>query len=126
MTSDARGARDPLNAFYDLGADLVDSAAALRASAVSPAAARGAPAVMGCLEAALRDLAEATAALERAASEFVEGGPAAVDESPRLAGRLGRARQGFENLEVALNDAADAAGAARALAARTLSRAPVR
>jgi hypothetical protein len=104
-----------VNTLYDHGADLVEAAAALRESAAEPDAASAAPAVMGCIETALRHLTAATEALERATSTAL--GP--VPEG-RLAGRHARMRHGFTNLEVALHDAADAAAAARGLAARAL------
>jgi len=104
-----------VNALYDHGADLVEAAAALRRSASDPAVARAAPAVMGCIETALRDLTAATHALEQATSAELSG-----EIGPRAGGRRARMRHGFTNLEVALHDGADAAAAARALAARAL------
>src|SRR5690606_19439010 len=100
---------------YDHGCDLVEAARALRAEAGDPEVAPGGPAVIGCLEAALRDLAEAGRELERSLSEATGGQPDGAG-----ARRAARMRQGMANLEVALRDAADAAAAARALAARAL------
>ena len=114
-TSGGHTAESAVNELYDHGADLVEAAAALRERAGIPAAARAAPAVVGCVEAALRDLTAATAALERAVSSAVDDGA-----DSRVSRRRARMRHGFTNLEVALHDAADAAAAARALAARAL------
>ncbi len=113
-TREATAARDAVNDLYDHGCDLVDAAAELHSRASVPGAARAVPAVTGCLEAALRELALAAAGLERAAI--------AEDDENRPSSRRRRARrqQGFVNLEVALHDAADAAAAARALAARAV------
>jgi hypothetical protein len=47
---------DPVNAVYDHGAELVEAAAALRRAAADPRAAPAAPAVLACVEVALRDL----------------------------------------------------------------------
>lgn len=108
-TREATPARDAVNDLYDHGCDLVDAAVELHAGADAPGAARAVPAVTGCLESALRELAVAAAGLERAAM---------ADDASSSPGRRARRRQGFANLEVALQDAADAAAAARALAAR--------
>ena len=110
-------ANHAVNDLFDHGADLVEAAAAIHAAAADPAAARAAPAIMGCLETALHELAGATAALE---GVMCTGRAPSMTAIP--AGRLGRMRQGFTNAEVALHDAADAAGAARGLAARALDR----
>ena len=116
-SSGAHTAESAVNELYDHGADLVGATAALRERAAVPAAARAAPAVVGCVEAALRNLTAATAALERAASAVLDDGA-----DTRTNRRHARMRHGFTNLEVALHDAADAAAAARALAARALER----
>ena len=115
------GQTDTVNELYDHGADLVETAAALRERAAAASAARAAPAVLGCIETALRDLTAATTALERAVSAAAED---ATDA--RTDRRHARMRHGFTNLEVALHDAADAAAAARALAARVLDRSRTR
>lgn len=108
--------RDAVNELFDHGCDVVSAAADLRTSADAPGAARAVPAVTGCLEAALRELALTAAALERAAAAEEQQG----SRAPGSRRRRARRHQGFVNLEVALHDAADAAAAARALAARVL------
>jgi hypothetical protein len=111
--------RDAVNDLYDHGCDLVEAARALRRDVHGPGAARAAPAVLGCVETALYDLRDTAAALNlaSAAAGHGEHGPAPAT------GRQARMRKGFANLEVALHDAADAAAAARSLAARGLSAA---
>jgi hypothetical protein len=111
--------RDAVNDLYDHGCDLVEAARALRRDVHGPGAARAAPAVLGCVETALYDLRDTAAALNlaSAATGHGERGPAPAT------GRQARMRKGFANLEVALHDAADAAAAARSLAARGLSAA---
>src|SRR4051812_23440194 len=52
------------NELYDRGCDLVVAAMAIRQAARSPHAARAVPAVLGCVEAALHELAEAIIQLE--------------------------------------------------------------
>ena len=115
MTRTGASAGDPVNELYDHGADLVEAAAALRAGAAAPGGARAVPAIAGCVEVALRELTAATAALERTVTAKLED-----DHGARAA----RMRHGFTNLEVALHDAAEAAAAARGLAARALEHAP--
>jgi hypothetical protein len=115
--------RDPVNDLYDHGCDLVEAAGALRRGAEQPGVARAAPAVAGCIETALRDLAEAAEELER----LCLPGPGDQHAPParsRRARRRERMRHGFVNLEVALRDAADAAAAARSLASRAVTDGP--
>jgi hypothetical protein len=114
--------RDAVNDLYDHGCDLVEAARALRRDVHGPGAARAAPAVLGCVETALYDLRDTAAALNlaSAAAGHGEHGPAPAT------GRQARMRKGFANLEIALHDAADAAAAARSLAARGLSAARAR
>jgi hypothetical protein len=101
--------RDAVNDLYDHGCDLVEAARALRRDVHGPGAARAAPAVLGCVETALYDLRDTAAALNlaSAAAGHGEHGPAPAT------GRQARMRKGF----------ADAAAAARSLAARGLSAA---
>ncbi len=108
-------ARDAVNAVYDHGADLVEAAAALRRSTGTPGIERAAAALVGCIESALRDLGEAAAELER----FGGAARRASCEGAATSRQL-RMRQSLVNLEVALDDAADAAAAARSLTARAL------
>lgn len=106
-----------MNELYDRGSDLVEAAAALRQRAGHRGASAAAPAVLGCLEAALRDLADASAALWTVTGEP----PDSTDGSaPARRRQHERMRAGFRNLEVALQDAAGAAAAARSLAARVV------
>jgi hypothetical protein len=104
--------RDAGNELYDRGCDLVLAATAIRGAAAPLEAAGAAPALLGCVEAALRELGEASAVLQRTLLD-VRDAPA---EDPRIA----RMRLGFTNLHSALDDAEAAAAAARALAARAL------
>jgi hypothetical protein len=104
------------NELYDLGCDLVVAAAGIRQVAGSLDAARAVPAVLGCIEAALHELAEATAGLEKTT------GAASTAYRPS-ATRAGRMHRGYANLRQALADAEHAATAARALVGRVLAQA---
>ena len=108
--------RDADNELYDRGSDLVLAATAIRTAAVPPEAARAAPALLGCIEAAMRELSVASAALEQT---VLDAGTAPATD-PRSA----RMRRGLTNLSSALDDAEAAAAAARALAARALACSP--
>ena len=108
--------RDADNELYDRGSDLVLAAAAIRDAATPVDAARAAPALLGCVEAAMRELGMASAALQQMILEVC----AAPADDPRIA----RMRRGFTNLDSALDDAEAAAAAARALVARALADAP--
>ena len=96
--------RPPDNELYDRGCDLVEAALAIRRLTGCEGAERALPAVLGCIESALKDLR------------------GAVTEAARLGGEADasaqRALRGFANLEVALADAETAAWAARGLAHR--------
>lgn len=105
--------RAPDNELYDCGCDLVQAAAAIRAAAGAPEAARAIPAVLGCIEAALHELAEAAAALEET-TERSTGGRA----QPAMHRRM---HKGYANLREALTDAERASTAARPLAGRLLT-----
>jgi hypothetical protein len=107
--------RDAVNDLYDHGADLVAAATALRRSAADRAAGAAAPAVIGCVETALRELREATKELERASSSAER-----EHDTSSASRRRARMRHGFANLEVALDDGVSAAAAARSLASRAL------
>jgi hypothetical protein len=113
MRADTRAADNEL---FDRGCDLVEAAAAIRTAAGASEAVRAIPALLGCLEAALHELAEAAAALEetteRAAVDPTRGDIAAVRE---------RMHRGYGNLRQALNDAQLATTAARPLAGRLLA-----
>ncbi len=103
-------AREPDNELFDRGCDLVEAAGAIRRLAEDPDSARAVPALLGCLEASLEELAAAATALEATASP--DGSRFAVSD---------RMHRGMGNLRVALADAAAAARAARALTARALA-----
>jgi hypothetical protein len=100
--------RAPENELYDHACELVDAAAAIRRAAADPASADAVPALLGCLEAALRDLVLLADELEQTAAGHAD----------RYHGRAG---QGYRNLRVALDDAAGTAHIAQALAARAAS-----
>ena len=111
--------RPPDNELYDRGCDLVEAAAAIRRLAADPRAARAVPAALGCLESALSELRDACAAM----SETVElrtDRPAWGNRALRRPAVTHPARRGFTNVERALEDAQDAAAAARSLAGRAL------
>jgi hypothetical protein len=110
------------NELYDRGCDLVAAATAIRHVAGSPHAARAVPAVLGCIEAALRELAEAAAALEGITDEA----STVIVHScePHTNGpRAERMHRGYANLRQALDDAGGAAAATRPLASRVLAQA---
>jgi hypothetical protein len=115
--------RDAGSELYDRGRDLVHAATAIRRVADNPGAARAAPALLGFVEAALRELGTACATLEQTTAGPVEAGKP-VGSDPRLRRRIDRMRGGFTNLYSALDDAEAASAAARALVARTLAAAP--
>lgn len=109
---------DTVNAVFDAAAELVEAAAALRHAAEQPGAAGAAPAVLGCVEVVERQLAAVSRTLRDDADALLVAGRgcATTPSSDRSA----RMRSGFDNLEVALGDAAAAAAAARSLTARAL------
>jgi hypothetical protein len=100
------------NELYDRGCDLVAAAAAIRSVAGAPDAARAVPAVLGCIEGAMRELAQAAAELEATTARA---------HSCRSNARSERMHRGYVNLRQSLDDAARAAGAARPLASRVLA-----
>jgi hypothetical protein len=109
--------RDADHALYDRGCDLVEAASAIRRAANSPDAARAVPGLLGCVEAALRELNTACATLEQTTVGPVkERQPVGAD--PPTSRRVDRARRGFTNLYSALDDAAAASAGARSLVAR--------
>jgi hypothetical protein len=112
--------RSPDNELYDRGADLVEAAMAIRRVAGSPEASRAAPAVLGCVEAALQELEGAMAALEQATSEATATTSGCPDT--RAARVVERMHRGYANLQEALFDAHAAAAAARSLTSRALGR----
>ena len=113
-------ARAPDNELYDSGADLVEAAMAIRRVAGSPEAGRAVPAVLGCIESALHELAVASAALERTTADVATSTPGCPDRrTDRVVERMHR---GYANLQEALFDAHAAAAAARSLTSRALRR----
>jgi|SRR5215213_8768314 len=115
--SDRRSADNEL---YDRSCDLVEAAAAIRRVAGAPEAARAVPAVLGSIEAALRELLWASAALEETTARRLEGRARSSGE-PRMQPRSERMQRGYANLQIALADAERASAAARSLAARALA-----
>jgi hypothetical protein len=113
-------ARAPDNELYDRGADLVEAATAIRRVAASAEAGRAVPAVLGCIESALRELVLASAALEQTTADVAPSRPECLGRrTDRVVERMHR---GFTNLREALLDAQTAAAAARSLAGRALGR----
>ena len=110
--------RAPDNELYDRGCDLVEAAAAIGRAADSTDAVRAIPAVLGCIEAALRELTEASAALEATTDQAIrDRTPTCGPHGPKS----DRMHRGYVNLRQALRDAEGAAAAARPLASRALN-----
>jgi hypothetical protein len=101
---------------YDRGCDLVEAAMAIRRAALTSDITPAVPALLGCIECALDELADASAAL----SETPHAAQRRLNSSEvaRRGATSGQVRQAFVNLETALEDARDAADAARAFASR--------
>ncbi len=112
--------READNALYDHACDLVEAAAAIRNSADRPEAVHALPAVLGCVQEAIRELSVANVAMERSAAEAMQVG-APVGDAHRRRRVTDRMYRGFENLSAALEDAQQATGACRALVARALA-----
>jgi hypothetical protein len=113
----AASERSADNELYDHGCDLVVAATAIRQVAGSAHAARAVPAVLGCIEAALHELAEAAAGLEHTTDLA-----SALLAPDRYGPRSDRMHRGYANLRQALDDAERAAAAARPLAGRLLAQ----
>jgi hypothetical protein len=111
------------NELYDRGCDLVEAATAIRRVADAPEAVRAVPAVLGCIEAAQRELLWAAAALEETSARTVEQRSGRTDSSANR--RSERMQLGYANLQTALADAERASAAARSLAGRALAAARV-
>jgi hypothetical protein len=92
------------NELYEAGSELVEAAMSIARGATDAAASDAIPALLDCLQSALGELSRACTALYADTS--------AGDR------RVQRLRRGYANLGLALEEAADAAGAARGLAAR--------
>jgi hypothetical protein len=78
------------------------------------------PAVLACLQEAIRELSVANVAMERGAAEAMQIG-APVGDARWRRRVTDRMHRGFENLSAALEDAQQATGACRALVARALA-----
>jgi hypothetical protein len=115
----APATRSPDNELYDRGCDLVEAATAIRHVASAPEATRAVPAVLGCVEVAMRELLWAVAALEATSARTVERGAGRRDS--RTARKSERMQVGYANLQTALADAERASAAARSLASRALA-----
>jgi hypothetical protein len=89
----------------------------------APEAVRAVPAVLGCIEAALRELLWAAAALEETSARTVEQRSGRTDSSANR--RSERMQLGYANLQTALADAERASAAASSLAGRALAAARV-
>lgn len=111
-----RSRRAPDNELFDRGCDLVEAALAIRRLTGDAESARAIPALLGCIETAMHELAAAMLELEAAAPIGD-----ALDR-PALASADRRRRRGLANLRMALADSATASHAARALTARVLER----
>ena len=108
--------RAPDIELYDRGCDLVEAATAIRRGVAEAEASPAFPALLGCLEAALRELGDAAAALQHASDEPRRtADPTVRPIADRLYG-------GYTNLRVAVQDAEAASRAARMLAARASER----
>jgi hypothetical protein len=114
--------RAPDNELYDRGCDLVEAAAAIRQVAGAPQATRAVPAVLGCIEAALRELLWAAAALEETSARTVAQNTG-DDPKSRATLKAERMQLGYANLQIALADAERASSAVRSLAGRALAAA---
>ena len=112
--------RDADNELFDQGCDLVAAATAIRSAAGVPEAARAVPAVLGCIESALRELMWATAELEHTSADLLKHN-ADAEASARMAPVAERMHRGFANLQQALSDGERASAAARSLAGRALT-----
>jgi hypothetical protein len=101
---------------YDRGCDLVEAAMAIRRAARTSDVTPAVPALLGCIECALDELADASAVL----TETPHWAPRRLRSSgvARRGATSGEVRQALVNLELALEDARDAADAARAFASR--------
>ena len=105
--------RAPDIELYDRGCDLVEAATAIRRGVADSDASPAFPALLGCLEAAMRELGDAAAALQQASGE-----PRQIPADPKAQAVADRLHRGYTNLRVAVEDAEAASRAARMLAAR--------
>jgi hypothetical protein len=105
--------RAPDIELYDRGCDLVAAASAIRQGVTDTDALPAFPALLGCLEAALRELGDAAASLQQTSGE-----PRQTPADPKAQAVADRLHRGYTNLRVAVRDAEAASCAARMLAAR--------
>jgi hypothetical protein len=117
MSSDPRS-RDAINEIYDRGCDLVEAAMAIRRAASAFDVAPALPALLGCIECAVDELADASARLSDMPFEGRSDGIASSEVVRKRVGSDDAGAQALVGLENALQDARDAADAARAFAAR--------
>lgn len=118
----SRAAHDDI---YDPACDLVEATARMRRGAATLEDAQLAPALLGCIEAAIQDLVSTTASLEQT-SVTVTTERAGEMADPRSRMLIERMQRGWTNLHEALIDAERAAAAARPLVARALAANPAR
>jgi hypothetical protein len=105
--------RAPDIELYDRGCDLVEAATAIRRAVTDSDASPAFPALLGCLEAALRELGDAAAAMQQYSDESRH-----TPTDPKAQAVTDRLQRGYTNLHVAVQDAEAASRAARMLAAR--------
>jgi hypothetical protein len=108
-TTDARSLnhRDLVNEVYDRGCDLVEAAMAIRRVAAADIG-RAVPALLGCVESALDELASASARLGTPLESYTQRPP--------------EASAGLDELSDALIDARDRASAAREAVSRAAAK----
>jgi hypothetical protein len=109
-------ATDEVNRLYEAASDLMQAAGDLRDLAHGKRTVPAHPSVLGCIQTALEELGLAVAAI-RAATDEVRVGEGYRGQSVKHDVLMHR---GFDNLEIALRDAAAAAAAARSLSSRAL------
>jgi hypothetical protein len=112
--------RIPYDDIYDSASDLVEATARMRRAAAALEDAQLAPALLGCIEAALQDLLWTAAALEQTSigvtTEYRRG-----RADPRTRSLVELMQRGWANLQETLTDAERATAAARPLVARALA-----
>ncbi len=117
MSSGPRS-RDAINEIYDRGCDLVEAAMAIRRAASAFDVTPAVPALLGCIECALDELADASVRLRDMSFEGRSDGVAGSEVVRGSAGSDDADARALASLEHALRDAREAADAARAFAAR--------
>lgn len=112
--------RAPYDDIYDPACDLVEATARMRSAAAAPQNAELAPAILGCIEAALQDLLWTAAALEQTSGRLT-GEHHRGQSDPRVRLSTERMQRAYANLQETLIDAERAAAAARPLVARAFA-----